>query len=667
MAKPKDTATFAVELQPEGFKAGAESVAQAGERLQKTLDEDTAALSAMQRALRNLKGGGAVAQAQVDKMKTAIAAQKARIASTQESLLKLGLGFKRTGQDAKGFGRALDVLKAQGRAGPLGAIVAQLGGLRALLAAGAGAAGLLAIAAAFLAITAAAGYAAVSVSKYALATADAYRSERLQLEGLVRVRNWYGLAADKASFLQQQIDRVSASSALGRDRIAGLAEELYSLNLRGGNLQQALEGASIALATQGERGLAQFKAMAFGAAMFGGSVKKVTEDFKARLGPIARAQMLSLDVQVRKTRESIAALFQGLRIEPVLEALHMVTELFSQNTETGRGLKRLVSSIFNPLAGTIAAVGPLAKRFFQGMVLGAIELAIAFYTVRNWFVKTFGGNEALASMRRQAQAFELGKMAVIAFGLVVAGVVAAAVVSFGLLALAVAVALFPLYALYRAIKFGVSVFGALKKAIKDAFAGNWSGIGSTIWQGIVKGLLGGKSQVANAAGQLGEAAKTGATESLDSHSPSRAMAKIGVTAPQGLAVGETRGLPLVKRASARLGETALVSFKASLGDFEAPPPNFETPAQPTQPDARRRASTPALAPLRLEALPALPTPRAPQQQQQARGRDVPLIGELNQYFSDAEPNERTRRMRDEMLRTLQDVLTSLGGPEVKPA
>lgn len=584
-ASSDNTATFGVDLQVSG-EGPLDSATQKLEKFQKQLEEDSGALAGMQRALRNLKGGGAVAESQITKLKGAIAAQKATIAQTQAKVIDLGGAFKRTKPPAEELGGVFGALlkRAQSAGGPVGGLAGRISGLHKAFAGGAVVVGVVALAAALVLLVAGAAAATYAISKFALASADAYRSERLQLEGLVKIRNWYGLAADKAGFLQDQINKVSASSALGRDQIAGLAEEFYSLNLRGGNLQQALKGASIALATQGQRGLAQFKAMALGASLYGGSIKKVTEDFEARLGPIARAQLLSIDVQSAKLKESMAAIFRDVHIEGFLKGLNEITQQFSQNTATGRALHSIAIVLLSPLFDSVGKGGPLVKRFFQGMVYGALQLAIGIILVRNWFKRTFADSSILKALSSQQTAFELGGQAVKVFAIALGVAAAAALV----LAAAVTLILVPLVWIGKktasaidaltqidwkrpgaAIAAGLA--GLAKTVINIASGGLFDAfvsLGENLTRGLVAGFKRGFSAVENTVTQLGALSKGAYSAAIESHSPSKAAARIAFTFPQGAAGGVKAGTPLVVRSVQQMGYQTTQAFHASLAGIK---------------------------------------------------------------------------------------------------
>lgn len=542
MSAAENTATFAIDFDTKGAKAGADGAAGALEKLQAQIKEDTEALARMQKAMRDLQGGTSVNIQAFRNLKAQIEAKKNAIAGATANYTALGGAFKKTKKPVEDNTDAFKTLfeRMQKGGGPLGGLAGRLQGLRALLAGGGAlVVGAVAFVAALVAIAGAAALAAGALLKYGLAAADAYRSERLQLEGLTKMPNWYGIAAGKAEDLQGAIDRVSSSVAGGREAVNGMAESLYRVGFRGAALENALLGVEKATDAAGEAGgnYAKMLFLSFGHTAAG--AKKVADTIEARFGKIAAQRLLSLDVQAKKLKENFDALFKGLKIESFLQALKNITDLFSQNTASGRALKQLLEIALQPLIDGFTEAGPLAKRFFQGAILAAQELTIEYYNVRLWLQKTFGDVSILKGIDGLTLALTTGKVAAYAF----AGGVA-------LIALSLAILAAPFVLLgYQIGKFVDGVYSA-GKAIK---AIDWTGLGSSLIDGFVNGITNGIGRVVSAVKNVGKAALETLQHALDSHSPSRKGLALGFTYPQGAAGGIEKGVPLVRKASENLG------------------------------------------------------------------------------------------------------------------
>jgi hypothetical protein len=564
-------ATFGFELDASSLTQGTQASAKALGDLKDKITGDTNSLREMQKALKNLQGGSAVNIAQFRDLKDKIAAQKATIASTTQSYIGMGGAFKEGNKAAveasKGFHSLTDAARAA--PGPLSAMGGKLSSIQGLFAGGAMAAGALAVAAAIVAVTAAAVAGAAALASYGIGVADLRRNELLHLEAIGKLRYGYmGLGgvmrrpADAAGFLQSQIDDVSGSVAIGREQIAGYAEDLERAGLRGGNLQAALKAMGTVAATQGEAAAGQFKAMAMGAAYAGVSVKKLADDVQARLGGIAAAQMLSLDVQTKKLKESFAMVFSGLHLDKLLAGLNSITELFRQNQAVGQGLKAIVDNLFGPLLDTVS--GPaslLVKRFIQGIVIAALDLAIVIIKLRNYFEDVFANSTILKGIDLQSTALLAGKVAV--------GLFAASVLVAGTSLLAFGAFIMGPIVLIGLL--GAAIYAGIKALI--AFGPKALEAGANLIHGIVDGIKAGATWVVTAIENVAAGAMKAFKKKLGISSPSRVAMMASIEVPRGMALGLNAGRPQVHRAMQSLVEIPEMQSTVSM-----PRPVSSTPA-----------------------------------------------------------------------------------------
>lgn len=599
-----ESASFAINLE-DGTSGVAESAATALQRLRDQIDGDTKALREMQKAMRNLQGGTSVNVQQFRALKEQIDAKKASIAGAQASYLALGGTFNQTRGRTQNMKSMLEQLTNQARAmpGPVGGVASQFASLRSLLAGGAIALGIVAIAAALTTLAAAAVAATAAMTAYGVAQANARRAELLRLEGITKIRNWWGIAAGSAKDLQMAVDDVTGSVALGRGQVLGYAEQLYRAGLRGQMLKDALQGVSITAATQGEQQAKLFAGWAIGAARAGQSVRRLTDDVKARLGGIAAAQMLDLNVQAQKLRENFGALFQDLKVEGLLRSLAMVTELFSQSTVTGRALRTIVLVVFQPMIKALEFLGPLARRFFQGMVLGAQSLIILFLRLAIALKNTFN-LDFVKGIDLSTVALKAGLMAVS----LLAGALITLTVVFGLLMVPIAAVAGAFYLLFEAIS-----------AVYDLWADtDWTELGKSIVAGIVGGITGGAKWVVDTVSNLAGSAWGAFKRKLGISSPSKEFAKLGIALPQGVVAGVNAGAPRVDAAVTRL---------------------VDVPSIPTPTESGSRTS-------------------------QARGSSrAPIsihIGGIEIRVERGEPEEIGRGLRRELERVFEDLALELG-------
>lgn len=552
MASDADlTQTFTLNLATNAGGVAA-SASSALRELGARLKADEGALRQMEQAWKRLNASGTVNIATARALRERIVAQKTAISETQGAILALGGGFEGTARKAGNAGGRMAALTAQlqrmpGPAGGLAARVLSLGdAMRSTEVKG------LLLKAGLIALGAAAAFAVAKLAAFGVEVADERRSELLALDGLTKTRfglyglaGGYGLAADSASFLQSTIDRVSGSVAIGRDKVADYARSFYAMGLRGGNLQEALEGVSIAASAAGERGASQFQAMAMGAAMMGKSIRAVTDDVRARFGPIVKAQMLSLTTQAAKLRENVRMLFSGLKIDRLLESISAVTSLFSQQTETGRRLQQVMSIALQPLIDGFAVIGPIAKRVFQGMVIGALLIEIGYLKVRNALRSAFGGDLiSRLDLTWVYVGIGVGLMAALAAGALA-------------LAINVAIALAPLLAVGAAI--GAVVFAGyqLFRLWQEI---DWTELGVAIGKGLIAGIKRIGSLVYDSVAGLAKGAWGAFASVLGIHSPSTRFQFGGRMTGLGLALGMRESVPGVRAASVRLGAATGAGF-----------------------------------------------------------------------------------------------------------
>jgi hypothetical protein len=606
---------FAMDLEASGLKSGANDSADALEQLRNAIQSGTEDLRAMQAAMRNLKGSTLASDETVQGLKDRISATKATLQGNTLELVKSGRAFEK---QPKAINSAADALKAQQTASKSAAQALKLhlaeglkrskeeaedlkkqlapmtdlfGKWKGLVGAGGIALGLVAIAGAMVAMVAAAAAATAALLGYTIAQADARRSDLLRLEGLSKVRNYWlemvtgqRRAADSASYLQKTIDGVASQSALSRDRVGELTTELYTAGLRGARLKQALEGMAVVEATQGREQAAMFKARALGAYIYGTSIKKLSDDVKARLGGVAKAQMLSLDVQTRKLKENVSHLFDNIKIERFLEGLSKITDLMSQNTAIGRALKTLLEVVFQPMIDGAAKAAPLVKKFFQGIIIGALYVAIAVLKIRNAIRDAFGGKEAWEGLDLGTLAMQAGMAA--AIGLAVTTAVLTAALA-GLVGVAAAAA-YGVYTLAKPFIWVMQKGGELAAWVAST---DWIALGTTITSGIAAGIKSGAIAVMSAMRNLGSEAIKAFKQKLGIASPSRVAFRTSLAIPQGIVQAQEAGRVTVKASAIKLGAATEEGMRAGQARTSTTPQR--APAAPVvSPIAAPRASAP---------------------------------------------------------------------------
>lgn len=546
MATNDETASFAIDLE-DHMSGAAEAAGAALANLKKEIGASQQKLKEMNAALRQLKGVGAGASAAAKDLKEKIAAQKAGLASAMKGYHEMGGDLAELGKKTQPVQSGLQsLLKAtKGLPGPLGAFSSRLAGIGGV--AGAASLGIGLVVGAMVALLAITARATVSLLRYGIAQSDARRSELLRLEGLTTLRRAYGLTAGSATEMQAAIDRVSDMTTLGRGELERYTSQLHRMRFRGENLSQALEGVALAMQVQGERGAARFLAQASAINRTGGEVRRLTEDYQARLGPIARRQMLALDVQTRRLHSNLERLFSGLRVETFLTGLQGVLSVFSQTTVSGRALKRIIESLFQPLVDFLGGpVALLARRFFQGMVLGALLVERQILRLRIWLRRTFGDSSPFANLDTEMLVFEVGAGLVIGFAAAVVAA-AAALTALGVAAAAIASPIVPIGALFLG---AAGVVITMTHQMSQA-AVRW---GTGIMDGLVEGIRSRVVSVRDAISGVANAVRQRFISAVEIGSPSRVFARLGEQIPAGIELGIESGTRDATAAAAQLVE-----------------------------------------------------------------------------------------------------------------
>jgi hypothetical protein len=570
------TATFALVLDDETSGA-AKSAATSLADLKEKIDEDTKALSAMNKAMRQMRAAGLSGSATFKKIENSAAAMKAKIGQAQAGFARMGGQFGATGDSTKvAAKKAADAAKQAAKAfdldlkekakdaaaatkqlgtqvstvgGPIASMSSKLSALAGVLATPVGIA--LALAAAFLAVAAAIGVATVALLKWGVAASGARRSEALQIEGLNTLRQQWGRATASVEEFQAAIDRASDSTNIGRGQLQGYARSLSRAGLRGEALTEAVEAMGIAAQVQGDRGAARFRALAINARLTGGSVRDLAADYRDRLGPIARRQMLSIGNQTERARRSLDRIFSGLRLEPFLEALDGVLSLLSQSTATGRALKVIFEALFQPLIDQIGTVGPIVRRFFQGFVIGALVVTIWIQRMRNALNEAFGGGDFVDNATLVKAAILAGVVAFAAFTIVVgATAVVLALAAASMLVFVATLLLVPALV----VAAGVAIGFALGAVIEFFQETDFGALARSMIDGIVNGIQRGVARVAGAVRNLAAGARDAFTDALGIASPSSVFAGFGLNIAQGTTQGIEAGTPAVEDAASSLVE-----------------------------------------------------------------------------------------------------------------
>jgi hypothetical protein len=552
-------AVFTTELKAEGVaetKAQAETV----EKLRNELDRQLGSLGKMNQAYRALKVGGLQTSEMAKGLKARIIEQKKVIGENQVALLKMkgGLGItaqeiKKTGIAARGTSLSFSSLTAGANlaGGPIATLTNRAGSLAAAL----GKAGLIGVALAAVGALIVFDYAiiktAISLGKMAVASADAYRSERLSIEGMTKVwRGFFGFmqrAPGNAAQMQSAIDDVADRVPLLRNEVVALNAQLYKYGLRGQSLKTALEAVAMGEAAAGEEGKQMGINMVAGAAMFGRSVTGAANIMKSRFGAIVEKQMLALPIQLQKAKYGFSQLFTGLKIDPLLRGLHNILGLFNQGTETSKAWRAIFQTLFNPLFEGAEKGSFTVKRFLQSVTLTALDAVIAWKKLKGGLsLQSLGIGDAgsvLESAINGLSMFAVGGLRAAQATIILAD------------GLRTMLTLLSLAGNFAKFAIGGFSFSGGKKNAEEGIAGMNAALaklgttnktmdaGYKMIEGMIKGIEAGKPALIKAARDSQKAANEAIKDEQKIKSPSRVQFGFGRQMPAGQALGIRAGIP----------------------------------------------------------------------------------------------------------------------------
>lgn len=577
------TAEFSLSLE-DGISASSESAEDSLKSLQSQIDKDAKSLAQMKKAMRQMQAGGSVDVSAYRKLKSEIDATENSIGKARASFINLGGDFSKIGKKAKKAKFAPDVEKQKGfkdllssansLPGPLGKASSGIGNVHSKIAGLTGALGMtaaaiLGVAAALTvlvgllaAVAAATAKATAELLKYAVAQADAMRSERLRLQGAGTLRRWMRLTGKDAAQMSESINRVSETVPLARDQIAGYGQELHRLGIRGRAAESALEALSLAQAVQGDVGRQRLMMLVRQAGHSEGAMADLAARVRKELGSVAGGQMRALGMIAMKLRESFQALFTGIDIQPILDGLFRLSQLFSRNSNSGRALRSIMTALFGPLVDELGSAAEGVEYFFKKLVILALKAAIAFMRIKIQIRRTFGSG-ILGRLLRSRYALDIFKVGLIAVGIVIGtlavGVAGLVLVVIGLIVPLLGVAA-ALYRAYQAVLELRAAFDTLKNFFTS---GNWIVAGKNIIEGIVAGLDG--EMLQNAVRSLATGALETFRNVLGIHSPSSVFARLGLAIPQGVVAGVNQGASEATNAAGNVVSTTTNTASSVLG------------------------------------------------------------------------------------------------------
>lgn len=523
--------TFGVNLE----ETGGDDAAAALEALREKLLSDTAALREMNSALKNLKGGTSVNIDAFKALKDQIDAQKVSIAQAQADYVNLGGAFSGTAaatraEESAARAAAIALREQAAAAARAAAEARQLAAAeeRASAAAAKNQA----------AAAAKAEAAALAAAKtQAKADADAHAAlAKQEAAAAAAAQKMQGAAAKEAAALHN----AAAQAAGGTGKLGEMAGALGALGgpagAAGQRVAQLGEGIKKLMATAGKAGpiIALVVILAALTAGFLAAAVAVTV-WGIKLADAQRdaSDVLKLENQFKRFTKLVGETFGGLKTDALMKGLQRIINLFDSSTASGRALKFLFESLFQPLVDLATAAIPIIVSVFKTLLIWGLKAYVA--------IMQFSKTDTFAAL------VVVLKILGVAVGIVAAGFVVMA-------ALFAAVIIVPIVAT-------IAIFTALVAALGyvwDFFVAAWNGItgvvsgavgavlgfmgamvdaGANLIAGLAQGIANGAGAVVDAVVGAASGAINAAKAFLGISSPSKVFAGLGNFTTEGFAGG----------------------------------------------------------------------------------------------------------------------------------
>lgn len=331
--------------------------------------------------------------------------------------------------------------------------------------------------------------------------------------------------------MSQATINVAKRSPIAREEISKLSDELEKTGLKGEALETALDKA----------------------------VKK-------KFGKAAEKSMMGLSVQLAKAKENAMMLFTGIKTDKLLDAAAGLFKFLDASTVEGQALQALLETLLNPILDGLAAAGPSAKKFFQGMIIGALMVGIAILTIKKRLEEITGIKIGQLGGVDWTQVGVYVTMAAVSL-ILLAGVIGLAIA--GLIALGAAFMAIPIFVGLGLVKIGefvagipAAVMSVLNFLVSRSAAFLDAGLGFA--QGVADGISNGLSAVITAATEVAQGAIKAVKDTLQMHSPSKLGKDMGKMFTGSIAMGQEDGMDMVENAAMGTAD-AMIPTKTSNG------------------------------------------------------------------------------------------------------
>jgi len=519
---------------------------------------------------------------------SALKDSEGRLAENQSKYLALGGDMTKMGDKVKSGWEKLSEGADHAGAG-IGGLKSKFEALKALGPAGVVAAIVITVVALGIALA----KATFDLTRFAIEAGDAARSMGILMEAA-------GGSAGAGKEMGAMVGRLRKDFAGSREEIAGMVLELRRSGLQGAQLEKTVRLVGVATKTMGDaaggilkglidrgaltkrfvlnpfdlrgtglvfddvakqlaaktgRTVAAVKgAMQNGMVKLSDGIEALEAAVKVKFGDLAKRQLLALPEQVNRARENLKSIFAGVDVDKFLVKLGDVLGLLDETTETGKMLRSLAKTIFQPIVDFASSTAlPMIRTFIIGATIAMMDIAIVSLKAYIWFKKTFGDTSLFKGIDGAKLAFTAGKVAVYALVVGIGALIAVG----GALATLFAQITAPFWQFQAGVAAAIASVVALKNKITESVSTATPAVdaGTNITNGVVNGIKDGTPAVDAAMKSMAKSGVKAFESELKMASPSKLLkekSKVGIGG--GVAAGVDAGRPMVAQAMSRLVE-----------------------------------------------------------------------------------------------------------------
>ncbi len=392
------------------------------------------------------------------------------------------------------------------------------------------------LAAAIAAVTAALIAGTIAVAAWAVGLGNARRDAALVEEASAALH-------PELAALSGEFASITEQTGASAQQLRGWKKQLDAAKVPAEDIPDALRAMALAEAALGQGGSAE---LLENLKETKDAIGDAAREAQKKLGGIVEKRMLGLDQQALRFKKNISDIFGNLNIEPALEGLRVLVDLFDKGSASGQAIRFLFETIFQPLIDGAADAAVVVEAFVLGFLIGLTRLYIGAKPYIK-AIQEFFGFEDTALEDTLLSAKTAGELLVPVFiGIVFAITAAIAIVGF------LVAQLFLLPAAAAAVVAGVVwmgmqvwewVTGTFEKvsAFLDGLIPGFSDVGLNIVKGMINGITSGASGVIGAVIDVAKGAITAAKKALGIASPSTVFAELGGYTAEGFAVGVDDG------------------------------------------------------------------------------------------------------------------------------